>query len=256
MDHIMKKNKIYIIEDNISYRMDLKRQLEQYFISRNAFVFNYEIILINNYNKFYEEVNELTIKDGDIFIVDIDLKTYFSGIDLSKNIRNSNQKCKIIFLTSNASKAIEVINRNINSSAYLIKTNDLEILQLQINDLFQSLMSELSDKESMLIVHSNYKDVVLRYSDILFISTMSGFRNQVLVQTSDSKMIVQTTLSKLKLELPSPPFYIDFKSIIINCNNIESLSSIHQLVSFKNHIELLLSSKLINKLIKFQKGLS
>ena len=84
---------------------------------------------------------------------------------------------------------------------------------------------------------------------------MKGFRNQVLVQTTDSKIVIQTTLSKLKSDLPSPPFCLDFKSVIINFTNIESLSSIHQLVTFKNNIELELSSKLINKLVKFQKGL-
>lgn len=250
----MKIIKIFLIEDNISYRIDLKNQIVKYFDNNNLRL-KFDITLINNYNNFFETITKNSIDDTDIFIIDIELNTYFSGIDLSKKIREYNEICKIIFLTSHSEKAIDAINQKISPAAYLLKSDDLEMLQFQIIDLFEILMLDSPTHNNMLILPSHTKDIILYYPEILYISHMNGFRNQVLIQTIDTQIIIKTTLTKLKQLLPSPPFYLNFKSIIINCNSISSLSSLNEIIIFKNDIELELSSKLIKKLVNFQKGM-
>lgn len=232
--------------------MDLKKELTRY-VTENRLTFSYEVVSVQNYISFFEALDNSTIDNSDIFIIDIQLNTYFTGIDFGKKIRQINQNCFIVYLTSLANKAVDVINENISPNAYLLKSYDPEVIQFQLVDLFQNLeLNELSKKS--LLVFSHGSQIRLYYSDILYITTRSGFRNKLLVQTIGTEVIITGTISKIKSELTSPPFHLNLKSIIINDINIKSLSSATQTITFKNNIELEQTSRLINKLIKYRSG--
>lgn len=245
---------IYLIEDNIRYRMDLKNAMKKY-IKNNPLITSYEVLPIQNYIDFYERLDTLSINNSDIFIIDIQLNTYFNGIDLGKKIREKNKKSQIVFLTSFNDKAIDIINCQIYPSAYFTKTHDLEVIHFQLIDLFNSLKFNDLDIGETITVSSNSVKIVLNLSDVLYISILKGFRNKLLVQTMNTEIVIDGSLAKLKEKLPSPPFYLGFKSIIVNYNNIKSLSPMEEFVVFKNDSHLDLNSKLIYKLINFQKGL-
>ncbi|WP_406834996.1 LytTR family transcriptional regulator DNA-binding domain-containing protein [Lactococcus lactis] len=245
---------IYLIEDSISYRMDLKKTITNYLDEQNL-VLNFDVYPIQNYTKFYENLEINNINDNDIFIIDIHLNTYFNGIDIGKKIRTFNQNCKIIYLTSAADKAMVAINQKTYPSAYLMKSDDIEITQMQLFKLFTSLILNHPDTDKTITVTSYTSSFILNISDIIFISVFKGAKNKLLISTLDSDLVVDGTLASIKSKLSSPPFYFDFKSIIININNIKCISPFNQLITFKNGSELEMKTKLLYKLLKFQKGL-
>lgn len=245
---------IYIVEDSVSYRMDLKNSITKY-LDKHNLVLNFKVYPIQNYTKFYKNLETERINDDDIFIIDIYLNTYFTGIDLGKKLRTINQNCKIIYLTSAADQAIVAINQKINPSAYLMKSNDIEITQMQLFQLFTSLSLNVADTEKTIIVTSYTSNFILNTSDIIFITVYKGAKNKLVIKTSDSELIVDGSLSSIKSKLFSPPFYFDFKSIIINNNKIKSISPLDQTIVFKNGSKLEMKAKLLYKLLKFQKGL-
>lgn len=248
----MFKPSIYLIEDNLKYRLDLKKEIEKYF-HKNS-ITEYNIVPLTNYNDFYENMESKDIRPNDIFIVDIDLRTYFSGIKFGEKIRQCSIECKIIYLTSLMDKAIETINQNIFPNAYLVKSNDMEITQLELSEIFGSLMSEHNHDKNTFVVNTHNVKFVLTYSEVLYISIHKAYRNKLKVETINSYLIIDGPLSKYKKELPSTHFFLDFKSIIINYQNIKSLAAQDRLVTFMNDSSLSLTSKLIYKLIQFKTG--
>lgn len=246
---------IYLIEDSVSYRMDLTNSITTY-LDKHNIALKFNVYPIQNYNNFYENLETENISDNDIFIIDIYLNTYFTGIDLGKKLRSINQNCKIVYLTSAADKAIVAINQKTNPSAYLVKSDDIEVTQMQLFQLFTSLILKVSDTTEETITVTSYTSTyILNVSDILFISVFKGAKNKLLLKTSDSDLVVNGTLSSIKSELTSPPFYFDFKSIIINLSKIKTISPLEQMLVFKNGSELEMKTKLLYKLVKFQKGL-
>lgn len=244
---------IYVIEDSIGYQLDLKKLINKYFLTYNISD-TYDLIIIQNYNNFYETLEKQTINDSDIFIVDIQLNSYIDGIDFGVKLRSLNKKCKIIYLTSATNKAADIINHQIIPNAYLMKSDDLSVTQMQLSDLFQSFISNDFNNNS-LHVTSYGAHFVLSISEIVLISVLKGHRNKLKIHTVDSSLVVDGTLSKMKPHLSSPPFYLDFKSIIINYEKIKKISTQDQTISFINNFELTLNSKLLYKLLKFQKEL-
>lgn len=81
----------------------------------------FEIVQGLNVIQFVEFIKNNEIYSSDIFFLDIDLNAYYSGIELGEMLREKNEKCKIVYLTSHPNKAITVINRKITPSGYLIK---------------------------------------------------------------------------------------------------------------------------------------
>lgn len=245
---------IYLIEDSISYRMDLKQALTKYFEDHNSSIL-FTIQPINNYIAFYETLEKKQINDNDIFFIDIFLNTYFTGIDFGKKIRQINQVCNIIFLTSASDKAITTINEKIYPSAYLLKSEYSEINQIQIFDLFDSLNLKVHDTDNRIAVtsSSSSSNFIIKKSDILFISVLKGHRKKLFVKTRNSDLVIDGTLSNIKSKLSSPTFYLDFKSVIINNDAIKSISPINHSLIFQNDYEFEMNSKSLYKLLKFQK---
>lgn len=185
---------IYLIEDNIKYRSDLKKLIESYCLKNSKT--NYNILPVSNYNHFFENIKSQVIRPSDIFIIDIDLQSYFTGIELGDVIRKLSSECSIIYLTSMMNKAIDTINKNIFPNAYLVKSNDIEITQLELSDILDSLMMNPTHGKRTFSVNTAGVEFLLTYSEVLYISIYKSFRNKLKIVTYDSQLIVNGPLSK------------------------------------------------------------
>lgn len=224
----------YLIEDSVSYRMYFKNSITKY-MNKHKLLLNFDVYPIQNYTKFYENLGTESINYNAIFIIDIYLNTYFTGIDLGKKILSINQKtCP---------------------SDYLMKSDDIEIMQIQLFKLFTPLNLNISDTDKTITGASYTSSIRLNISDINFISIFKEAKRKVIVKTLDSDLVVDGTLSSIKSKLSFPPFYFGFKSIIINSNKIKSISPFNHLITFKNGSELDMKTKTLYKLSTFQKGL-
>lgn len=111
--------RIFILDDSLVFEKMLVEILEESRILLSPWKF--EIVQGLNVIQFVEFIKNNEIYSSDIFFLDIDLNAYYSGIELGEMLREKNEKCKIVYLTSHPNKAITVINRKITPSGYLIK---------------------------------------------------------------------------------------------------------------------------------------
>lgn len=245
---------IYIVEDEFIYR-DKVEELLLNFPKRE--LFNYQIVPVTSPIAFYKQLDTMTIHDNDLFILDIDLNTYFSGIDLGKQIRGLNENCFIIFLTNLDSKGIEVINANVQPFSYILKALPHEKLDTQqiIEDLFYSIeaaiLERTNDDDRFLVVSNKNRQLLIPYKKIVYISSVKQSRGQVLIKTIEEEFYVTSSLKELKKLLKPDYFYKELRSHILNVTMVTSIDRSSETISFTDGHLLHVGIRIIEKLQKF-----
>ncbi|EOH96684.1 hypothetical protein UAW_01849 [Enterococcus haemoperoxidus ATCC BAA-382] len=241
---------IYIIDDDFMYRKKLQEILASLHFFTDSF--SVEIIPVEEQEVFFSSLNVLTINDNDIFLLDIDLQTYYSGIDIAKKIREHNQKAFILFLTNSDDKGIDIINHQIHAMSYLVKGPSLDshILEEAFYSIKQEILQRVQDKDSYLSFKNFGQIIFVKYNEILYIKSMPGVRNMVVIHTENSEQVVEGTINKLRETADSTYLYTELKSYIINLNHIFSLERATGIIMFDDGSELEVGKRIIDKLRK------
>lgn len=241
---------IFLIEDDFLFRKKVHGIIESLPLADDYF--SLEVTDVEDFNLFYSTVTGSNINDNDIFLIDIDLQSYLSGIDLAKVIRKQNKNCFILFLTNLEDKALEVINQEIHASSYIIKGTNLDTQIFQ--SIFHSIKIEIVKRIQNIDNYISFKKfgeiVFIKYEDILYITSVSGMRHTLAVHTIDSEQIVEGSINKLKKQIKTPYLYTGLKSYIINLNHLKSLKRSVGLITFDNNYELEVGVSIIDKLNK------
>ncbi|EGO8064553.1 LytTR family transcriptional regulator DNA-binding domain-containing protein [Enterococcus faecalis] len=248
------KSRIIIVEDQLSIRKKILDEVLDF----NKMIANHEYnpIVIENFTNFWKKLDVMSVVDNDIFILDIDLNTFHSGIDIGKKIREINSNSYIVYLTSFEDKAIEIINKNINPWAYITKT-------IEVNDFSNSIRKVLDDIDSDVESREREKEyVTFKYknlefyvdlNDVLYISALKGYRNTLLLKTEEEEILVNGILKdwKIRLEkMKKKNFYMNLRPYVINMDKIASLSRDQQNITFTNNEQLFLGVSSIDKIKK------
>lgn len=240
--------RIYLIEDDFTLRKKMNTIIHSFdFLSSKT---PYEVIQIEEFSTFFNGMDTFVIDDNDIFLIDIDLQTYFSGIDLAKKIRTRNPYCFILFLTNYEDKAIDIINEEIYAKSYLVKgaTLDSEVFKETFSSIQSEILYRIQDKDAYASFKKFGETVFVKWEQIIYIKSISGMRNMMLIHTKDSEQVVEGTISKLKNTIDSPYLYTQLKSFIINLNHIVSLNYPLGIIQFDDLTELEVGKRILNKL--------
>lgn len=249
----MIKLTIYLIEDNLSFQRKIYESLKKNVKDNFGFI-EFEIISIKNVIEFYKNIEKQNFISTNIFIIDIDLNTYFDGILLGKKIREYGEDSKIMYLTSFENKAIEIINQNISPEGYILKSQNIDNVVLQIINNLEKIIPSYTNTDSTLLINNGYQQYVLTYKEILYITIMPGMRNSLLLKSNSQEIFFSNTLSRIKKELTSPPFILNLKSFVINFDAIIAMNRTDGTIIFRNDEELYIGKQAIKKIEIFQKG--
>ena len=199
---------------------------------------------------FYKELAGLKIQNSDLFFIDIELKTYFTGIDLAKEVRKKNPYCSIIFVTSFESRGLEIINENILPLAYLVKSKDKQYMKSKIEDILHTAIRNSSSEDEYILFQERGYDQLIKEKEILYISPVKGLKSTLLVKSFDSEVMVTGSLKKIKELLQDDLFYKDMKSFIINMRNIKTVYRTEGVVLFQEDSTLTVGKISARKLSK------
>lgn len=243
---------IYIIEDNLTHLKYIKKRLTN-FIGEIDYI--YQVKEVVNREGFYKKLSYKNILDNDVFFVDIQLNSYFNGIDLAKKIRLNNSRCFIIFLTAEESKGMEIINKNIEPFGYIIKNfNKNNNVDEQIDKIMRKIIYRITDQKDIIVLKNFNNNLLISFSEINYFSTVKGNRHNSYLQTYDTEYILSESFFNIKKN-KFPNYYIDtLKSYIINTHQIKSIDRKLGKIIFKNNKELYLSSLLTSKISKKVSG--
>ncbi|WP_137665881.1 LytR/AlgR family response regulator transcription factor [Enterococcus hulanensis] len=223
--------KIFVIDDQFVIRKKIIKVIQD--LNR----FPFEFVEVSNERSFYKELHLLDIADSTLFLIDIELKNYFNGIDLAGKIREKNANCFIVFITSFETYGIEVINRQILPFAYLSKNLPMDQLNAKARQLIDHYLMTIQDRESneiKITVESNNQKVIVYEKNIIYIATIPGYKKMLLIKLLDGEMLVASRLKSIREQLKAPYFFKELKSFIINLNQIEKIDQTEGFIQFED----------------------
>ena len=166
-------------------------------------------------------------KDIDLFFLDIQMPD-LTGLEFSKLIP---QNSRVIFTTAFDQYAID--GYKVNALDYLLKPfdyNEFLNASTKARNYFESQqtvsVSKPEKKQEFFFVKSEYKQIKINFSEILYIE---GLKDYVKIYLKDNPKPILTLMSlkKLEEELPSENFMRIHRSYIIALDKIEAIERNH-----------------------------
>ena len=162
----------------------------------------------------------------DVLILDIDLKSEISGIDIANKIRNINKKVYLIFATAHLEYLM--LAYKCKTFDYLPKPISLENLESTVLRLFNDINENQSDKQFIKIHNRN---TIIRADSICYIEKDNM---KLIFKSKDANYSVYSSFNKIQTELPSS-FIRCHKSYIVNINNITNSKKFRHSCSTHNN---------------------
>lgn len=166
-------------------------------------------------------------KDIDLFFLDIQMPD-LTGLEFSKLLP---QNSRVIFTTAFDQYAID--GYKVNALDYLLKPfdyNEFLNASTKARNYFESQqtvsVSKSEKKQEFFFVKSEYKQIKINFSEILYIE---GLKDYVKIYLKDNPKPILTLMSlkKLEEELPSENFMRIHRSFIIGLDKIETIERNH-----------------------------
>ncbi len=209
-----------LCDDNSNVLDRLSKILDSIFIEHNL---DAEISLISpNPHKILEYIQT---NMPNVFILDIDLKSDISGLDLADKIRQLNKTCYIIFTSAHLEYIL---------LAYKYKTFDFIPKPITYERIEETILRLIDDVSSSTtknnFIRLNHKNTIINQDSINFIKK-DGMK---LVFYTDTRTYeTYNSFNKISTELPSN-FVRCHKSYIANIDKISDINSNNNLIIFNS----------------------
>ncbi|WP_298781492.1 LytTR family transcriptional regulator DNA-binding domain-containing protein [uncultured Polaribacter sp.] len=207
------KFNILIVEDNVIIADDLQQIIES---------FGYRVL--GNVISYEKAVETLTNNNNiDLVLIDINLATEKTGIDLAKYI-NLNLHLPFIFLSSNLDDDTVSEAANTFPSAYLVKPFDNNTIYTSIEVALTGFTNNRLEKKTQvdhLYLKKNNLYYKVKIGDITFIKSDNIYLE--IHTENNEKFLLRSTLKDFFKSLPNNFFKCN-KSYIININKVNTFN--------------------------------
>lgn len=177
----------------------------------------------------------------DVLILDINLHSELTGLQIAKKIRKQNKDCYIIFTTGHAEYVFLAYQYKVFD--YLCKPITKERLEETILRLFDDIQQSTSNKK---YIRLDNKNTIIDENEVQYIKR-DGMK--IIFCTNSRDYEIYSSFTKLQDKLPDN-FVRCHKSFIANVNNITKLEPASNLVYFKNNYSCYIGPKYKNDFMK------
>lgn len=216
-----------ICDDNSSILSKISKMIEAIFIKNNL---SGEIIFSTTNPS--ELLSYSAQNNVDVYILDIDLKSTMTGLDLASQIRANNKYAYFIFTTAHLEYIM--LAYKFKTFDYLAKPITLEKLQETILRLFDDV--KCNQKKYINIGNSSN---MLSENDIYCIKKQGM---KLIYCTKENSYETYSSFSKIESCLPEN-FVRCHKSYIANINKISNINSNENTIQFDNSTKCLIGPK-------------
>jgi len=208
-----------ICDDNQNMINKLSKMFDTIFISNNI-----EASVV------FESTNPLEVLDFaasnkvDAFILDIQLKSTMSGLDLAQKIREFNKDCYFIFTTGHLEYSL---------IAYKLKTFDYIAKPITLERLEETVLRLVDDinGQPKKYIKIDSKNTLVDENEILYIKR-EGMK--LIYHTATKDYEAYSSFSKMEALLPKN-FIRCHKSFVINLNKVVHIEPVSNTVYFSNN---------------------
>ena len=164
-------------------------------------------------------------KPIDVLVLDINLHSELTGLEIAKQVRNQNKDCYIIFTTGHSEYVF--LAYQCKTFDYICKPVTEERLKETVLRLFNDIQESTSNKKYLRL---DNKNTIIDVNEVQYIKR-DGMK--VIFHTSSRDYEVYSSFAKLQEQLPNN-FVRCHKSFIVNVNNISKFDSTDNSIYFGN----------------------
>ena len=162
----------------------------------------------------------------DVIILDINLKSKLTGLDIARKLRKAHNKSYIIFTT--AHPEFVFLAYKCKTFDFLCKPIAQERLEETVLRVFEDLKHNSFDKN---YIRLDNKNTIIDGSEVQYIKR-DGMK--IIFHTKSRDYEIYSSFAKIQNHLPEN-FVRCHKSFIANINNIEKLEPVANLIYFKDN---------------------
>lgn len=254
--------RVWVIEDNRQFADNLMKNLQVY---KEKFLDKIEISIESIEEKFCTKIDEILLEDNcghDLFIIDINLKEDYNGIQLAKRIRAKDKLSNIIFITVHIELMSSIFIHNLKVMTFIDKIDPS--FQERLYSSFDAVVEEqlvLKMTPSKIagnleVLQYTYKGQLYRipYNDIIGIET-NTIKRGLIINTNNKSYDSRLSMKKILDNLPSQ-FIQSHRAIILNANHIREIRNKEAIYSVVMHNDVIYpaSKKYIANIIECLNG--
>ncbi len=210
--------KIAIIDDEPKIVSNLSNSLESIFIKNN-----YDASVVFETSDVSCLLKYLEDNIIDVLFLDIELKTYITGLEIAEKVRKTNKDCYFIFITAYPEYGLATFKYK--TFDFITKPFDSKILEECVYRLFDDI-NGLPKK----YIKIDNKNTIIDENEIKYIQR-DGMK--IVFHTDSRDYEIYSSFNKLQTRLPSN-FVRCHKSFIANIDNITKIEPLNNIVYFDN----------------------
>lgn len=227
-----------VCDDNLNILNKFTKMLESIFLK-----YNYDASVAFQSTNADSILSFVNSNKTDVLILDINLKSNISGLQLAEKVRETNKNCYIIFTTGHLEYAIV---------AYKLKTFDYlpkPITYERLEDTVVRLFEDINGQPKKYIRIDN-KNTLIDENEINYIER-DGMK--LIFHTDDKDYEAYTSLNKIQENLPNN-FIRCHKSYVANINKLVNVEPVSNTLFFANKSTCDIGPKYKNSLMEVMKN--
>ena len=184
-----------------------------------------------------------------IYFLDIDLGSNLNGMKLAQQIRLSDPRGFIIFITAHSELSFMTFQYRVEAMDFVLKDNPAEA-KVKLRECLLNAMErhtlQTNKTHKVYTLEIGGRKISVDYEDILFFETSSNI-HKVILHAKDRQIEFPSTLKELTGVLDSN-FVRCHRAFLINKNNIKEVDTKNRIIHFANGETCLMSTRMMKGL--------
>lgn len=184
-----------------------------------------------------------------IYFLDIDLGSDMNGMKLAQEIRLSDPRGFVIFITAHSEMSYMTFQYRVEAMDFVLKDNPAEA-KVKIRECLLNAMErytlQTNRTHKVYTIEINGRKISVDYDDILFFET-SGNIHKLILHGKDRQIEFSGTMKELADTLGSD-FVRCHRSFLVNKKNIKEVDAKNRILYFANGETCLISTRMMKEL--------
>lgn len=190
-----------------------------------------------------------TSQNTGIYFLDIDLNSNMNGMKLAQQIRLSDPRGFIIFITAHSELSYMTFQYRVEAMDFILKDNPAEA-KIKIRECLLKAMErytlQTNKTHKVYTIEAGGRKISVDHDDIFFFETSSNI-HKVILHAKDRQIEFSSTMKELANTLDGN-FVRCHRSFLVNKKNIEEIDVKNRILHFTNGETCLISTRMMKGL--------
>ncbi len=233
---------IFVCEDNAAQRRTIVQ-----IIQNTVLMEELDMQLVLDAGDPYVLLEKVkTSQNTGIYFLDIDLHSDMNGMKLAQQIRLSDPRGFIIFITAHSELSFMTFQYRVEAMDFVLKDNPGE-MKVKIKECLVSALERYTLQTSKIhkvyTIETGGRKISIDYNDIFFFETSSNV-HKIILHAKDRQIEFNGTMKELAGALDDN-FVRCHRSFLVNKNNIKEADAKKRMIYFNNGETCLMSTRMM-----------